>query len=570
MNNGLIQKVYDESTWPEFDEILNEEISAKINQQISDEQRSAMVDAKNQYQIAANNYHNGFNWFKYRFYIFLMIMSFLLLFIPLFWLYPAYKRMKNEKEDLKEVLDKITNQKVNLYIQVASPINFLKILHEAWLVIKYDHQGPIPAGFVNVLNNNVVFQSEFIQDTPNQNNFSTSWGIFSEDKIIINIAKKKHWMESKRYQNSESFSYIEFVGNERVMRTEILTAYFSHPAPKYSKEYYSASFSPSCEGLSFHLESYKYKRIFKKKEEIGQAEFDNKIFNSSFDYQRNDEAKIRMIFTADVQEYMVEKREEIQNSKLPNYLSYWKKFCLYGTKQLMNLEVFGKKDFGVELLKNPEVSFDEFTNLANQKIRQIVNEKFLQLNLVTNVPLLVTEDHQNIIRDLMKLYQSTNISQEDQIYAQNILSTIIQFPILEATTTDEMDVIEIISKERFENFIITNTLINGYSFCGVDKIAQVWVTGYNVGARLISVPYIDYLERNGHMYMSYAKLKIDYFLYESVTNLPQDILEKINSISKKVFIRDGHIVCLSDSNSSHEMIKSILKFFNQDNNGWPN
>ncbi|MGL4951793.1 MAG: hypothetical protein ACRC4L_02285 [Mycoplasma sp.] len=558
--SSCIRKIYDESSWVEYEKQLKNIIDKYLKDSIANEHLLDVTKNANEFNQAKNNYKRKFN--KSKYYLIASLLPFSVLTVVFaYWNIKTFKTMSATKKKLLKEYEKQNSERIESIIKAASSINFYKIYEECMQFIKYDHQGPIPGGFIKRLNQDVVFETDMLEENRNKNAYISSWGCFDKNSVILNIANKNHWIGKKNYSMTATYPYTVRTSNGTSTSYETLTANYQHDFPEYSKQFNVAVFSSTCEGLEFRtkLEKTGISKIFKKDK---RPQLDSVAFEKIFDIERNDEAMVRMFFTVDLQEYLTEQVGKNKKHILPSYLKYMKKGPLYYSGYIINKPINSRNNFDLSILNNEDMTLDTFLLKCRDTICNLVKQRFLSLNIATAVPLIVTEDKTILARNLKNLYKQTAIFPEDKVYAQYVFNAIWENEFL-VSDTDVMNTISIESKQIVGSTILSAAIINSYGYIAKNMTKPVLVSGCS-GTHTIMVPYVDYKETRDNALFFYAKIERPEFYENGNSDFDNDVINFIRSLElPKLKIKEKHIACISDNQSDYNKIVKLIQFIDK-------
>ncbi|MGL4950523.1 MAG: DUF3137 domain-containing protein [Mycoplasma sp.] len=560
MNSGAVKKIFDELTWPEFEKKIEEKLQTFFNENITDENMGNVSKNAQEFIDAKQNYKKNFKWAKY--YTLACLLPFAVITIVFAYIaIKSFRAMNKEKKALLAEYNKQNQERIDSIKQAVGTINFYKIFDICMNDIGYNPRGPIPTGFIKKLNEHVVFETDLLKDTPEQNSFISSWGSFHDHIVVLNMANKKHWIGKKTYSKSVSFPYTIRTQNGYTTSYETLTAYYDHPFPEYSRNFNVGIFTSTCEGLKLSLKEDS-KNIFTSKKDK-RPSFDNPEFEKIFEVERNDEAMARLVFTADVQEYLVQMKKNMgKKQKFPKYLRYNKAGPIFSSSYIVNNPINFKNNFNWNSLKETNITIDDFLKSCTKVISGLIKDRFLGLNVATSLPILATEDKSYLIKELNNLYLSKTISHEDKVYAQYVFNTIWEREFLKSDT-DVMNTMEITGKGTIGNSLVTTVKLTAYGYLGEKMTKAVPVSGVS-GFHTILVPYIDYKQNSNFNYMFYARIDNLGFYEEGQTDFDKQIVNAIQSLNlQSVKIKNKHIVYVTNNQNEYSNFSQLVSYIAQ-------
>lgn len=559
-----IQTIFDQESWKNYSLEIKEFIKKDFEHFYNTAQHSEVVKNVNEAKEAYDNYKKKFNWALY--YTLIVFSPILvLLIIPAYWVIKKIISLNKSKNELKAKFEKENRERLDLLKSSVRKINFYKIIEQSLHHIGYKWQGPIPSYFVDTINKYVVFKSDYVSNSENKNNYISSWGTFNDQLVVLNLSTKIHKMIMKQYSASITISSGgSTFGTNTSSTTETLTAYYDHPFPQYDIHYIVSVFSSACEGLNFKLTNYKYKPLFYKQDNENYIPFENKIFDKSFKISRNNEAQIRMVYTADLQEYLVHQRE-LNKDRLPSYLRYYKSGSLFSSDFLVRNPFYNKTSFNSSILNDIDMDFEKVLEKCSQIILDIVYQRFLSLNFVTSIPLLMTQFDTNLIKELNNLYKITEITPEDCAYAQYVFNAIWENEILKCDT-QIMNCFEIKSKKIVSNNLVVAAQFTAFGYNGTQKIMPVSVMSSTLTCRTIDVPYIDYSSVNKSAMFYYARINTANFYIRGNTDFTQEIVDAIKNsgLADQIIIKNRHIALVDFEGNLYSKFENLLWYFTQD------
>ncbi|MGL4948312.1 MAG: hypothetical protein ACRC42_02905 [Mycoplasma sp.] len=549
-----VKKIFDQLSWSEFNETIETKMNNFYKEVLSGEKISDAELAKAESDSAYKKYKKEFPWVKFYF-----SCAFLILF---FLVYPIilFKRLNDERKNLKQVFEEKNEIRIKAIIAAVKDINFYKAFDIGCKEIGYDPVGPIPGGFIDVLNKHVVFESDMIANSKTKNSSISSWGTFDNHSVVLNMAAKQHWMGEKQYSRSKTYTYTRYSDGKTYTCSETLTAYYTHPFPMYASHFEVGIFSSLCEGLRFSLKEEKFsvKKVFKKDD---RPLLENTEFEKKFDIIRNDEAMLRIVFTADVQEYLYnQKIHNFKKEEIPSYLRYKKFGPIFSSDYLISNPLYHGDRATSNKLNEWDTSIETFLEMCNSNMLYTIRQRFLSLNVATVLPVLATEYNEYLIEELKALYKSSEICYEDTTYAQYVFLAIWEKEFFNCDT-EIMNIMNVVQKTKVHNtnVVKVNIIANGY--LGTELFEPVTVSGAS-GVHIINVPYIDYNETSDSSLFYYARIDTMDFYENGYSDFNDKTVELIDALelTNRVIIKNKHIALLSSDASEYEKVIKLTDY----------
>lgn len=555
-----IQTIYDIESWNNYSVGIKELIENEFKQFYNTAEHTEVLKNVEEAKEAYENYKKKFNWALY--YTLIILSPILvLMIIPAYWVIKKIISLNKTKKELKAIFDKENKERFDLLKASVRRINFYKIIEKSLHNIGYKWQGPIPSNFVKTLNKYVVFKSDYVANDKNKNNYISSWATFNDQLVVLNLSTKIHTMVMKQYSATRTFSVSIGDGSSS---SETVTAYYEHPFPQYDVHYIVSVFSSACEKLKFKLNEYKYKPMFYKQDDKSYIPFDNKVFDKSFKISRNDEAMIRVVYTVDLQEYLVHQRS-LYKDDLPSYLKYYKAGSLFSSEYTVKNPFCNKTAFNLSILNDVNIDLEKVLKKCSQIILEIVRQRFLSLNFVTSIPLLMTQFDTNLIKELINLYKVTEITPEDCAYAQYVLNVIWEKEIF-VCDTQIMNCFDIKSKKLVANNLVVAAAFTANGYRGTNKVMAVGVSSYGLIGRTIDVPYVDYSPINKSAMLYYARINSSNFYIHGYTDFPPEIVGAIQNsgLADQIIIKNRHIALVDLEGNQYARFENLIRYFTQD------
>lgn len=549
-------QAFDEATWALIEAELNQRILNYFGHSIKDETIDSIKEIIEQCGLAHHKYKKHFPWVLYYLICFLLPFSFLLI-IPAYWCWKKFKSLNAEKKKLQAAFDKSNNERIQNTVRLINTINFNEIIDQLLNALHYVRKGPLPANFLNIIKNYTDASDDWILNTPYQNPICSSWGVFNQHMLILNMAKSKHWLENKVYTRTVSFPYTVMVDNKPSVRMEVVTASYAAPYPFYKQEYKATVFTTNCGKLQFKAcfdqKEKEMRRVYKN---MQYTPLENNMFNKEFSVARNAEDYIRMYFTVDVQEYFVNHLKTYKDGhKFPKYF-WWNKsgpFVFSNLYLQAPLKSYGDQSYN--FVQEVDTDLEDIFKTCSQWVSNFVKERFLSLNVASNLPLLQTEYNDQLINKLEQASQpGLKVHADDMTTAHWIYHNIWSTPLLK-TDTVIMPVMQVLSKLKIDQFVVTKATCDAHFYEGVHKQKIVRAYGARTGLHLIPVDYTEFIPKKHSAIMYYCHVKPNLFLKPTGTNLPLKALEIINQyhLTDKIRIKRNHLVFIDlDDSQSHD------------------
>lgn len=560
---GQIQTPYDESSWPKYKKVIVNKINAYYEDHIWKRQGNKVQEIIDDCQAAHDKYKKEFKWALYYFICFCLPFSFLLI-VPAYWCLKKFKAMQVEKKQLEKIFLEKNDERLKNVAGIIHQINFYDVINDAFAEINYEHKGPISRNFLSIIQKAYPsFENNWLINTPLQNTGASSWGVFDKHMLILNVCKRMHWMGEKDYTATRTYTYTSRGSDgNTIISTETLTAHYKVPFPMYYNEYRVSVFTTKAEKLKFSA-CFNEKEKFLK-ENYSQWKYtglENPKFNKEFAIARNDEAAFRVFFTADVQEYFVNKlpKYEGDGADLPKYYWWRKKGPFVYSKYDIVKPFYVYNPNNYQFISDVKLELQNVLNQCTSIMLEIIYERFLSLNCATSLPCLLMEYNTEIIRKLDKGCEpSLEITMEDDFYAQGIFTTIWNQPVIKSDA-GIMNVMHTQSKEKVGDLIVTKIAAEARGFKGNNLSQPVTVYGPNTGSHVINVPYVQFVPRIAPFSMYYAKVKCFAFYERKGSDLGEmtEIFKKYG-MENRIKIKDDHIVYVYRDDSGYEDFKQIV------------
>ena len=487
--NNYLETIYKDYS-EKSDEVWRTEVQPKIeeiNQRYEtffSQEDFSINDLLNQkIKKTQHAYKKSFNHFAYwMLAIFGLFLSFILI-IPFYFALKKFKQLKSKKDTLSNEYENAKQEKIDFLNQKIKELNINEYYSEMINLTKYRNCGPINDSIVNYIRENSLFK---LENDHTKNTLSTSWGIFDNNKIVVNLQKAEHYMINVTYSGSMTVETTV----EGVYRTVTATITKPKPVFKYKNSYWF--FMKSCSNLELDLEkTYPSKnRILAFKKGLL---LENKEFEKSFKWEYNDPIQYRMIFTPFTQEYYVNnafsKKEFNENFNLSKRKSFiTNRYSCYSSSLAKSL---------FNVAQEIDTNLINIDNLIKSSLLEKVHCWYLKLTPGWILPILKSEDHSDILFTLKNAQATPNFST-----FHYILNKIIRRKIVKADT-DTFNTIT--SSFRFIssfNDEIYGVEIEGVSYNELFKTAHVYSSGYSV-----PVDYTEYIpvKNKKYLFMTYLK-----------------------------------------------------------------
>lgn len=549
---------YDDASWPQYKNIIVDHINKYYKDLVDKNWGNSIQESIDECETARHKYRKEFRWALYITICICLPFSVLTI-VPAYWCIKQFKKMKSEHDILKADFVAKKGKRTDNVREVVNSINFTDCINNGLKLINYEHKGPL-SNFVlsKIFEYNNQSYRDLFKNSNTINSWKSSWGLLDKHMLIINVAYAKHWMTQKDYSKTESYPYEEKNSEGKIVTShEYLTAHYQSPVPEYSYNNDTNVVSLRAPHLNFYPHfGTKAKRVNEK----SYAPLENKMFNKEFAFARNDEAAFRILFTADVQEYLVNKLSTVKNKgerMLPHH--HWiKNGILIGSHKNHINSTFAHKTGNFSFIYDVNLSLKNVCDKCTKFMLEIIYNWFLSLNCATSIPAVITEYNNELIESLgITPGSQSNTSRKsfvydddfitisnDVIYAQSVLANLWNDKAVHAKT-DIMYTLgesKVFALEDCKSAIVSFKAW-GNSYDPVPSIAPVPVEGKYTGPHIIEVPYIEYVPVSVPFRLCYAPIKSStfYSLGRCDNKEVQKIINKYN-MSECVKIRDHHIV----------------------------
>ncbi len=587
-----IQHVYHESFFNQMVPAINE-IVEKYFQSVPGELVTNWTDAHNKLLKANKDYKKAYSPIKHFFIKFAMPFAFLLFIYPGILLLRKSKELEKTKEKCLQTIDEEEgnvlryNRAIDLIVQ---PNQIYKdVCREQ---IKYYDMGPINNSFISVMQDHwQVPQGQLpsmLSNSQTFNTLNTSWGFFNNN-IVINAAKKTHYIGMHTYTGSRTVPYTHRDSNGNLQTGyQTVTASYRHPIPKYSTSSSIYAFSERSPDLSFNYAGCYTGKIFHKKPKNKDYNaFENPDFEKHYDIKRNDEVAIRTVFTPFVQE------EFLKLSGGKEVPPQWKisKSGMFYTNQFetfINHNDIAWENEGpvAKFFNDPYYVMTDFEKDLKAATVAKAKNRFDSIAFMTMLPNLQSEDQTDIANEILKdQFFKKNIDSGDVCETFYILNSLygqkklINQGILKKIDSDVMQYIPSADSMFKVNLdgdnMLTGALINNYTYKAYPKVTYIPVYA-SLAHRTVDVPvnYYDYRKAEHSVPMLYAKVPQNiYFnnlfennLDEASNNAFKTMMEEyMDTIHEDSFmVRNGiFAVFLKEANVTAETLKQSVKGFSK-------
>ncbi|MGL4183664.1 MAG: hypothetical protein ACRCRP_00835 [Metamycoplasmataceae bacterium] len=460
--------------------------------------------------------HNDFCFFMLK-YIGLPLTIIPCLFIPFPAALKKYKELKENKNKLKMFVNEQKDMKLNFHKKILENKDFINKMRDFNNIIKYKEIGSITDKLIHELQLSSLF---LLVNNINENTFDSSWGVFDNNKIIINISKQTHVIIMKTYWGSKSVT----TGSGKNKKTKLVVASYTHPKPiiSFTKKQYL--FMESCPSLEFNFEK---KSIFNFKK--NKSKLENNSFNKKTNWKRNEEVQFRMIFTPYAQEMFV--LQISHQNEIEPHLKFKKTKSFFSNEYISNtdLDKFANIKEVLSLFsENENYTIEDFKNELYEQIINNIKEKYLQINFLWSIPILMSENQKHLIKNIEK--SKINSDNLDFI-SHYVINKVLKIKLVSVDTKTFNTVIEnklitYLDKE----YVISK--IKGLSYKKNRKTKSVYKSG-----TFVNVPYFDYVPHEKyseiifHVFTNEKKL---FYFSNKENNLDNHlIIDQLENLEKK-------------------------------------
>lgn len=558
-------KFWEENFLRKYNQIFEE----SSNSWIQDEYLTLYSNAEQKYLKTESNYKKNHNKVLYGFFCCLFLPLSLITIIPFYWVYKKFKALRKNKNDLLSKVDEALNEKSIVHNKIINSIDFNEIFNQYKNVIKYQHCGPIVQKLIDMMQELSLFDLSTANNEINP--YTTSWSIIDENKIALHIAKQHHKWFNKTYSGSKTVYYQEYDSSSKstVTRSEVVTAYYTHPAIDINDTCKTYTFMESCSNLEFNYDGKSGKfRSSRYNKRNNYSPLENKKFDDEINWSRNDEVQFRMVFTPLAQEnYLLESN----NAKDINDSLKWSKWKCFMTNQhtikrddLLFFK-FIKKPID-KFSNNAKLSLKDFKTSIHDSIISYYYSIYSNANYIWMLSLMQSENHNTIINNVLS--ENKIIRNNYNLFGFNILNQMLKKDVIKADTNTfhMMNKFNLID----ENNQIAEIEFEGITYDMIEKVTYISTYAPAAG-RMVSVPvhYIDYIEKRGtgYTYSIVLDYKNNYF-YDNHNNIKfsnnkefdfkmQELKEKYQDV-----VMFNGIVSIFSQNKNSEIINDLRKIVN--------
>ena len=388
------------------------------------------------------------------------------------------------------------------------------------------------------------------------NMYTSSWGFFNNN-IVINKSLLIN-NEKESFVNENTINKSNAFANENFKKEWTNKTSYEHDRGYlfFDINIYHSLFALT--NVLNNLE-FNYRLINKDKSDMN---FENSKFNKLYQWDFNNESKIRMVMTP----WFMEKYLEINNFNSPakeNYQLNLTKGLLYTNVLIKQnqLSMINNSESFLDFLIN-NISLENFKNNLYEDVKSILKDRYEQLSFLTIIPIIYSEDQKDIYNKLMKnrLCQSIDVLNEDFCEPYFIINEVMNFVLSSNYIKNDIHIHQFIKEN------ILNLIFNKVSF-----------SLYYIGECPKTQNFIKKISRhikieNQKYNLIYTRIKsqdIYYYFFPSNiysnTNLKEKskidkILNEICSLYKiKYFvIDDGYLSILMDVDISDSKFYNLL------------
>lgn len=552
---------------PQFEERFRD-----VNEKIKIDENLIQIFNQSQEQLEVENkkYKNEFSSFKFFVSKLCLFLSVLLIFIPFYWSWKWYKQLRTKKEYHLSLIKEKEIQKLNVHQQIINSFDFIDFFNNFNNIINYKHMGPVPKSLIYEMQDLSLY--EF--DDYNKNSYKTSWGIFDNNKIIINKSIQTISQYMASYSGSITvYTYSRDKDGRTVRTPHIVTAHYSHPAFKIYDNRYSYTFMESCSNLEFSLESDSSKfssKRFNKRNNFSPLE--NQEFEKNYNWYRNDDLQFRMIFTPYAQEAFLEEASALdRKSNVENQSTLlWNKASSFFYNQYNNS--FSKFNYEYNLsnvLTNfslkPKMSIIDLTNELYQIILDYYHNIYNSLNYIWLTTILQSEDHTSSIKSALNHVNDFEDPSTINLFVHHILTEILEVKIiwLDTDCFNKFENVEFV--KNINNLKLIKAKMKGTSFSIIKKEITIPTMG-PTGIVGVPVQYDDYIKDEDFGYVYGCYIVKDYFYMlndiKVITNIYDnqtlDLISQI-SIQAKIVIKNKILAVYSKELINQEIDELIVQ-----------
>lgn len=537
------------------DKVL-ENAESFLSNLVTDEIIHEHDEANKEYLKACENYKKQHNQFAYvMLMIFGLFFSFILI-IPFYWALKKFKQMKENKDDLLAKKEITIEAKLAIHRKLISRFDIVTCSNIIDKSLNVKNYGPITE---NVIESFKEIESFNFQDTPRYNPYKTSWSVFDDRLILINLYNKQHITQQKVYTGSRTIYYR--VNGQTHSR--IITAQIVKPVEVITTNEISYAYMQSCKELEMS---------FREKSYGNKLNLENEMMNKYTAWDFNNEVQFRMIFSLFGQEMYIKELEYINALKsIPYEYQFFKfKNFFYNNDNIDQTKMFFHSvyTFLSEFSKKPDCTIEWFEKNLRILMLKNTHERFQSIIYLWMVPILQSENHTHIINRIFAANKNNGTKNPiSRHYPYYVLNEILNHSFIKSDT-ENINYINNFYDEQIGDINIRYVQFLAKGFDKYQKYESVSSSGY-----WIDIPYIDYVERTTFGDIGFSKVNESYYYnfdfnfgIESTNITDQatlDIIRKNWNDGNKVVIRNGIISWVPHSyNNQDEMIRLILNLRN--------
>lgn len=508
-----------------------------------------------------NKYKKEHNEFLYALFIILLPIS-LLLIVPFYWVYKKFKSLHKTKKTLKTKVNEDTNAKLIIHKEIFDKINLVKIMHYFDGIINYENKGFIPYDLIEQIKQ----ESLYTYDEINNNPFNSSWAILDKNKVVVNLAQQEHKEFLKTYTGSTSVSYYDSSTKRNEMT--MVSASIEHPAFEINEKKQSYLLMLSCDSLdfSFDSKSNKISSYFHNRSGKYQA-LENRNFDNKFNWDRNNDAQFRMIFTPYAQEQYL---ENVSEGGMDGCYKWAKQnnFIFNQAKMSLNIgeeaQYFNAINF--KFINDPNSTIETFYKEIYDAIINYYKQIYTNLNFYWLTTILQSEDHHTIIQHALKNYLKH--PQDVYLLLHYALNEVNHRPLIINKSFNTFNTIKACEPITLNNIRGFKVLYKGLSYNIISR--TIYVSTYSsIASKTVSVPinYDDYEpitnERPAYVLFNDSKQFYYHIGDKSFTNIDdEDTLNLAHEwYQKHNFSLKNGIIFLNDSGLDNAKITEIIRKF---------
>ncbi len=590
-----IAEVYDREQFERFIPRISEVVH-KHFKQLPEELLKNQNDAYQKLVKSKKNYENGYNRLKHGIIKFLIPFGFLLFVYPGILLLRKSREFNKKKEEFLKVISENENNvsKYNYAISLLlSPRLMLNEVNEE--IIKYHDMGAIDYQFLNKLeeSNGGPILPQSLRNDEDNNSLNTSWGVFNNN-IVLNVIKKTHKIGWKLYNGSTSVSYYTTNSEGRsVLRSEVVNAYYQHPAPFYSMAARTYCYTEVAKKLNFSYNGYYTGKMFNKKPKSDKVPLENPEFDKHYDFYYNDDIGIRTIFTPWAQETFLKVNNELE----PHPMFQINKS---GNWLFTNLNTLDNHDTSCDdwshvssFSDDPYYDLNQLQTDVQKSIIEKSKERFQSIGFMTILPALKSEDQINLVNDIQReRFEELKVTNADKLETFYVLNNfynnkaLINRGIIKKLDTEIMqyiqnpkDILKMYSPDG--GSLTTVALIRNHSYQATPKVMYITKYAYNARKSVqVPVKYIDYTRGESYCLFLHSKVSKDLYFHSAHENNldidSQNALEKgfLTNFANLFYMdtliaKDGTLAIfahvdklLSNSNELDQNVTKVCEAFN--------